>query len=107
MKTTLVLNETRINFADAHELLTSPSPRQLRHWARKGVRIEGGRTVTLEYASVGRRVVTSVEAFERFLLRQNGEEPIVTPVKKLRVRDTPLGPKGPRKRNVKVKRRGA
>ena len=73
MKTTRILNETVCFLSEGHRLPTKPPRTTLRRWALEGCRTPDG-VVTLEYCYRGRSPITSVEAFDRFLARVNGEE---------------------------------
>ncbi len=68
----LVLSETTISLKEGSKLAGRPTRRQLYRWSREGVLTPTGERVHLERAKHGGSIVTSIEAFERFIAKCNG-----------------------------------
>ena len=74
MQTTKVLEETVIRQSERHRLPGNPSVQRLTAWRLRGVKCRAtGVRHTLEWCYVGGEPVTSLEAYERFNRRVNGE----------------------------------
>jgi len=73
MKTTRICKEEIVYFSDRSRLTGKPSRRRLWNWAKLGLISDSGKRVTLEYAKIGGSWATSIEAYERFIQRINGE----------------------------------
>jgi hypothetical protein len=70
------LEETTVFCSEARRLKGKPSPDTLYNWRSEGIECRtSGVRVTLEWCLLGGRPVTSIEAYERFLKRINGELP--------------------------------
>jgi hypothetical protein len=92
-----ILNETRIDLNGARSLLGTPenpaSMATVRRATHIGARTPDGVRVRLEYLKTGLKVITSVEAVERYLARLNGINPDgsgaveATPMRKARRRE--------------------
>jgi hypothetical protein len=77
MQTTRVLDETIVHCSEGGKLTGRPCQDSLYNWRKKGVKRRGDRKiVTLEWCYLGGEPVTSVEAYERFQKRINGELPL-------------------------------
>lgn len=71
-----IMRETRVRLSEGRLLPTPVSQRTLQKYIKVGQESRyTGEIVKLEWCQDGGRRVTSVEAFERFQLRLNGEEP--------------------------------
>lgn len=80
MQTTRVLKETVIRCSHSNKLAGKPSKDTLYDWRTKGIeRRCDGVVVTLEWCRLGGQPVTSLEAYERFHKRVNGELPPAEP----------------------------
>lgn len=79
MQTRKVLDETVVEFPQAPSLPGSPSRFTLSRWCTEGIEsMTTGEVITLEWAQLGGRKVTSEEAYDRFLTRLNGEKNAVS-----------------------------
>jgi hypothetical protein len=79
-----VLSEQRIGVERACQLLGTDDEHPVhatRVYAamKHGAKTRSGQRVTLEYARVIGKLVTSVEAIERFIIALNAVEPVVLP----------------------------
>lgn len=75
MQNTRVLEETVVEFPNGYLLPGKPNRFALLRWATEGVDSKTtGEHITLEWAQVGGKRVTSEEAYDRFLARLNGEK---------------------------------
>jgi hypothetical protein len=75
MQSPRIIDETIVEFPDGPKLTGSPSRQTLTRWSTEGVESKStGEVITLEWAQIGYRRVTSLEAYERFLARLNGEQ---------------------------------
>lgn len=74
MRTMRVCRETTIYLSDKNKLPHKVTLRTLRNWITRGLISDTGERVTLEYAKIGGALATSLEAYERFLKRLNGED---------------------------------
>jgi hypothetical protein len=74
-----ILRETRIDLEEARPLLgTADKPASMatvRRATRVEARTPGGGRVYLEYLKTGGKIVTSIEAVERYLAKLNGISP--------------------------------
>jgi hypothetical protein len=74
-----VLDETRIDIDDARRRLgTEENPIHFTTFYRltkRGLKVPGGERKTLEHLRVCGRLITSVEAIERFVAATNGIDP--------------------------------
>ncbi len=79
MRTTAIINETRVTFKQGTRLLAGgeergPSYKSLWRYATEGRKSKSepdGPPITLEYCYIGGRIFTSVEAYERWLSKIN------------------------------------
>jgi hypothetical protein len=74
-----ILKETVVYFSRAANLPGKPSKAVLVNWKDDGLQVKRSKrrpppTVRLEYAYLGGQLVTSLEAYDRFQRRVNGEE---------------------------------
>ena len=68
-------SERFLTLGKGRQLPGSPGRRTLREWMKKGCKSQvTGETVLLEGWQIGGRWHTSVEAFDRFLAKLNGEK---------------------------------
>ena len=73
MRTTKILQETMIPFADGKKLPIPTPPRTLRRWRDGLVSKVNGQVVTLDWCYVGGIPYTSKEAYYRFMGEYNAD----------------------------------
>lgn len=70
--------ENLVCFDEGRKLAGTPSTQTLYRWATVGLKprfeAEEGHRIFLEYCTIGRRSYTSMEAYDRFLRKLNGEK---------------------------------
>jgi hypothetical protein len=78
MVTTRVLNETTLGLAALAARLKSNrrsgtyTPQAAFRWCTRGITLPNGEVVVLEHVRLGNKILTSWEAFERFVAAQSG-----------------------------------